>query len=625
MALGKYNTWEDLVAAYNNAQFNNGEDYKQAGNYRYIDGLGNVQGTMRTMGSAEEGNQRDVLSNLISLEANPRDAGMGRIFSADPTSGGIQDQDFVKKNGMDPWMLLPFAAAAGGAMLAGGGTGAAGTATATSGASGTAGAVAGGGGMTAAEELLAANVIPASTAAVPATSAELASMGVGDMFGGAAATTGAATGAATDSAMSMPEYANESAKLAAQSSAVPGTLLDTTLPTVSTSAGITVGNVLDAAKAAGTVYGAVNGGASQVGNATTTTQQIMDPRMDPYVYGQNGLLPRAMAQLDKPQASGLVDFGNGMNNWLGTAGVNTLGGATNAANKLMTSNIDAPTMNAASVGNVPGMTAAQVNAPGQNNVNLQPAYQDMIYGGAGNNPYLTGGIQKGINQSTNAFNNYLTDASRSTQDLLGNIRGGAIVNGAMGSSRQGIAEGRAIGDFTQNIGRAMTQFGQNNTDAAVAAQAGAYDADRNRALSAMSGLSGNQYGVASQNASMQQQANQTNYQGGLQTALTNAGFQQQANANNQSSLLTTNQLNSANQLAGINSNRALLDAAYTYGTNQDGYDLNRLGKVSGLVQPYTGLNGTTQTNQPLYQNRAGNVVAAATGAAGIYNATKDWF
>jgi hypothetical protein len=339
----------------------------------------------------------------------------------------------------------------------------------------------------------------------------------------------------------------------------------------------------------------------------------------------DGFLGRVTGQLDKPQASGLVDFGNGMNNWLGTAGVNTLGGATNAANKLMTSNIDAPTMNAASVANVPGMKAAQVNAPGQNNLNLQPAYQDMIYGEAGANPYLAGGINKAINASNNAFSNYLTDASKSTQDLLGNIRGGAIVNGAMGSSRQGIAEGKAIGDFTQNIGRAMTQFGQNNTDSALATQASAYDADRNRALSAMSGLSGNQYGVASQNASMQQQANQTNYQGGLQAALANAGFQQQANANNQGSLLTTNQLNSANQQAGINSNRALLNDAYSYGTNQDSYDLNKVAKVGGVLSNFTGLGSSQTTSQPLYQNTAANIAGGAVIGSQLSKNAGNWW
>lgn len=364
---------------------------------------------------------------------------------------------------------------------------------------------------------------------------------------------------------------------------------------------------------AGAAAGAI-GGTSKAGDQTVTTRQEIDPRMAQILYGSqgnNGFLSQITGSLNTPQAAGMQNFGSGMDSYLGNWGTDNFMRSQQAAQRLQSSNINAPTMSAASVANVPGMNAAQVQAPSQNNLNLQPAYQDMVYGQAGNNPYLTGAIGKGINQSNNAFGNYLTDATKSTQDMLGSIRGGAIINGAMGSSRQGIAEGNAMNDFTKNITRAATQFGQNNTDAAVAAQAGAYDADRNRALSAMSGLGAQQYGVAQQNAQMQQQANQTNYQGGLQTALTNAGFQQQANANNQSSQLGTNQLNSANQLGGINASSGLLNSAYNMGTNQDSYNLNKVGKVGGLLAPFTGLGGSSTQTQPLYENKTNSILGGA--------------
>lgn len=341
----------------------------------------------------------------------------------------------------------------------------------------------------------------------------------------------------------------------------------------------------------GAALGGVNG-SSQSGNQTITTQQAPDPRMASILYGSNGnngfINNQILSQLTNPQKAGMAGFGNGVDSYLGSSGMNQLQGAFNAAGGLLNSNIGSPTMQ-----------AAQINAPSQNSTNLAPAYQDMVYGQAGANPYLTGAIQKGINQSTNAFNDQISDITKNlTQTVLPSIRSGALVNGAMGGSRQGIAEGRALQDFSTQMGRALSQFGQNNTDAAVGAQAGAYDADRNRALSAMGGLGAQQYGVATQNA----------------------GFQQQANQNNMQSQLDTNRLNSANQIAGINASSDLLNNAYTMGQNNDAYGLNKVGKVSSLLSPYTGLGSSTTQTQPLYENKVGNVLGGATAGLGLWNA-----
>lgn len=275
-----------------------------------------------------------------------------------------------------------------------------------------------------------------------------------------------------------------------------------------------------------------------------------------------GLLGRITGFLDQGQKPGMSTFGTGIDDYLSQFGRSAFDNNVRSADSLRDTTISAP----------------QISAPSQNGLDLAPGYQDMIYGAPGANPFLTGAIGKGINQSTNEFENYLTDATKSTQDLLDSIRGGAIVNGQMGGSRQGIAEGRALSDFGQNVTRAATRFGQNNTDAAVGAQAGAYDADRSRALAAMGGLSGQQYGVASQNAQLKQQ---------------------------------TNQLNSGNKAAGIGLSSGLLGEAYNYGSNNDSYDLNKTGKVSGLLTPFTGLGGGTTQTQPLYQNTGAGLLGGA--------------
>jgi len=371
------------------------------------------------------------------------------------------------------------------------------------------------------------------------------------------------------------------------------------------------------------------GGSQQSGSATQ--QQQLDPRMQAMLYGSQGgtrqlrpgvapiygqptyaedgkmiapgqsnpdsdyittgstpgLLDAVAGMQNQPQKPGMSSFGGLMDGYVGYQGGQDFLASQGAARGLQGSNISAPQM-----------AGAQIKSPSQNNLDLAPAYKDMIYGQAGNNPYLTGAIQKGINQSNNAFGNYTQDATKATQDLLGNIRGGAVMNGQMGGTRQGIAEGRAIGDLTQNLGRAASQFGQNNTDAAVSAQAGAYDADRNRALSAMSGLGAQQYGVAAQQAQLDQQ---------------------RAMANQQAQL-GTNQLNSANTATGIGASSGLLNQAYGYGGNNDTHDLNHLGQVAGILQPFAGFGQSTSS--PLYSNPMGNAVGGATAGLGLYNAYK---
>lgn len=437
---------------------------------------------------------------------------------------------------------------------------------------------------------------------------------------------------------------------------------------------LTPGGIAQAGTAlAGGLLGGV-GAANQPDSRTTTSQNQIDPRMASILYGSagnNGLLNQLVTTGQRPQDAGLALAGQAGSNYVGQNSGYDLGQMRDAAGRLMAGNTAAPTMGAASMARnsmsmpadmqaaiaamTPEMRAAQINAPSQNGTDLSSAYQQMIYGDNANNPYLTGAIQKGINQSNTAFGNMLTDQTKATQGLLGNIRGGAIAAGQYGGSRQGIAEGQALDSFNTNMSRAASQFGQNNTDAAVGAQAGAYDAGKNRALSAMSGLGAQQYGVATNDAQMRQQANQTNYQGALQTNLTNAGFQQQANqtnyaggltqgqanlnsanlagqanagfqqaanSNNLQSQLSTNSLNSANTQAGINATSGLLGSAYNMGQTNDAYDLNKLGRTTGLLAPFTGLNSSTSATQPLYNNTAGNIAGGVTTALGIYNAFK---
>lgn len=452
----------------------------------------------------------------------------------------------------------------------------------------------------------------------------------------------------------------------------------------------------------GAVIGGVasNSAAKKAADAQKQTTQMsidaqkeatkLDSRIDPLIYDKGGIVDRISGLLDVPQNANTNSFNQGINNYMGAGAAGAEGafmGSQQAAQKLQGSSLAAPKMDAATansttmntallrdpskidaamLGKAENMSGASINAPSQNSLDLSGAYKDMIYGEAGNNPYLTGAIQKGINQSSNAFGNMVQDGTQAVQDVLASIRGGAISSGQYGGSRQGLAESRSISDFGKNLTRAASQYGQNNTDAAIAAQAGAYESDRNRALSAMSGLGAQQYGVAQQNAQMQQQAglanmgannafasqnnanqqstnaananaqnqfalqnnanlqntNQFNAAAANQNSMFNAGNQQAANAANMNSQNQTNQLNSQNQVTGIGLSSGLLGQAYGYNQTANNQDLNRIGTVSGLLQPYAGKGSpiSVPNQTPVYNNAIGSAIGGATAGLGLYNA-----
>ncbi len=353
-------------------------------------------------------------------------------------------------------------------------------------------------------------------------------------------------------------------------------------------------------KAGSALIGGLLGGAGSSGpsSSTTTNRVELDPRMAGILYGDGanpGVINRITGLLDDPQNPGMSKFGAGMDAYLGDYGRGEFDNNMRSAAQMRDVRAVAPLTTAAS------MQAARINAPEQNDINLAPAYNDMIYGAPGANPYLEGAIQKGINQGRNAFTDTLTDATRRiTQDVLPSIRSGAVVNGMMGSSRQGIAEGRALEDLNTQVTRAAERFGQGATDTAVAARAGAYDTDQNRRLAAMSGLSGNQFGVATTQAGLDQDANKTN-----------AGFQQQTNLANQGTQMQSNIFDFDRQKAGVGLSSGMLGSAYGYGGDADSYAGDKVGQVAGLLSPFTGLGSTQTSTQPIYRNTGASILGGA--------------
>lgn len=347
--------------------------------------------------------------------------------------------------------------------------------------------------------------------------------------------------------------------------------------------------------AAAGAYSAYKGGkSSSSGSGETTQKQELDPRVQALLYGDGtpgnlGLAAQIANQANTPQSSGVTNFGKGTDSYLNDWGLSNLMSSQQAAQRLQgTSAL------------VPYIQAAQVKGPSQNSLDLRQAYADKIGGDAAQNPYLTQAIQGGLNQSTNTFNQQQRLATRNLQEnILPGIKSNSILSGGYGGSRQGIAEGRAIGDFSQAQQDAINQFGQNNTNAAVGAQASAFDRGQDRSLSALTSLGGQQYGVASQNAAMENQGSLAN----------------------QSAYLQNNQNNTQAQATGIGLSSGLLGQAYGYAQNGNNAGINRLTQVAGALSPFTGLGATTTgtSTTPYYSNAGANALGGAAAGLGLYN------
>jgi hypothetical protein len=351
---------------------------------------------------------------------------------------------------------------------------------------------------------------------------------------------------------------------------------------------------------------ASGGSGSKAGDTTVTTKNEMDPRIAAMLFGDDtnaGLLGRYAGLLDKPQTQGSQLYGQSNDNYVGKFTAGDLETARGGALDLIAGNV-APTMQAAQA------QGARVNAPSQNSMDLTGSYNSLINSDPGANPFLTGAIGKGINQSSNAMGAMQRDSTRNLlENILPSIRSGTRVSGSYGSNREALSQGKALDSFATEQQRAMSQFGQNNTDAAVSAQAGAYDADRNRQLAATQGLGAQQYGVASQNASLAQQNNQFN-----------AGLLHGANQANMGAQLTTNAQNAQNTQAGAGMLTGLLSDAGVQSQNHNAYGINQAGKVNGLLSPYLGqVPGSSTTSQPYYENKTGNAIGGALAGLGIYN------
>lgn len=397
-------------------------------------------------------------------------------------------------------------------------------------------------------------------------------------------------------------------------------------------------------------------------------------------YQQNtGLLGQYTDAMKKPQDWALGNYANNARNYI-TDNAGDMGKIRDGALQQM-QGIQAPTFKTptdapmaertkidmegllgslaggASVKKSGPVGAATVNSPAHGKMDLSQSFKDLIDGPLGANPYLTDKINGDMAQSKNYFDQMQFDSSKNMKEnVLPSIRGGAIASGQYGGSRQGIAEGRALGDLATEQQRAITMFGQNNTNAAAAARSAAYESDSNRKLSATQTLSGQQYGAAMTDASnAQSAANQTasnalaenmlnaqlahqRYMSGAdkstQAYLEQARMDQNTSFANQNALLGignnnlqaqlgTNTLNSQNLQNGMANLGGLMNSNFGTAAAQDQYDLTKMGNGLGVLAPYLAKNATPAQLQPVYNNSGaaalGGALAGAQIGGNLYN------
>lgn len=365
-------------------------------------------------------------------------------------------------------------------------------------------------------------------------------------------------------------------------------------------AGSVVGNMIApgiGGQIGGMLGGAIGGsGSSSAGNLTTTSQNKMDPRADNMLWGsdgKSGLLSQYQGYLNQPQSAALQGYGKAAGDYLNNYGAGNMQQIQGAATNAMTGTGAAlASLPAYAVGN-------QIQAPNQNNIDLTSSYQNL----------LSGGDQTALNNAMNSAVNATNAGFKTNQDnvtnslmrtVLPSIRSNSVLAGQYGGSRQGIAEGNAISDYTNQLTNANSQLAATNSANTTAQAANAYQQGQDRALAATQGLGAQQYNVAGQNAATKNAAEFMNVGNSFDASKFNASTTNAMDAQNKSSALA-----GAGLLGNLSNN------AYNVANNADNYQINRAQQVNGLLSPYLGMNQSQTNSQPLYQNQAGNALGGA--------------
>lgn len=353
--------------------------------------------------------------------------------------------------------------------------------------------------------------------------------------------------------------------------------------------------------AAGSYYSSKNNKeAAEIGS-----QSKLDPRIADIVFGKNndGILSQYQGLLNTPGSDASKNYSSANADYLNAYGGQDMNAIRNSSLGLMTP--DAAPQAGQGFASIPAYAVGnQVDAPAQNNINLTGTFQSMLNGGD------TSALMKSLQAGNALTNEQLRQNQASLTDnlqrnVLPGISGGAIAAGQYGGSRQGIAQGNAISDFTKQLNDSSTQIGLAGSANTASQLANNYEQGQGRALAAAQGLSQQQYTTALQNANTKNAAEFMNVGNSYDDSKYNAGLDQQTKMANLNSQLQTNQQNNAGAVSGSGLLGGLLNQANGGLSSATNYAQG----VNGLMVPY--LSANQSQTQPSYQNTAGNVMGGA--------------
>ena len=179
------------------------------------------------------------------------------------------------------------------------------------------------------------------------------------------------------------------------------------------------------------------------------------------------------------------------------------------------------------------------------------------------------------------------------ENVMPNIRSGAVMAGQYGGNRQGLAEGTAMSRLNTDLAPTLAGLGSS-----------AYESGQNRELATAMGLNQQATDVATGNANRTLAADTTNVG-------TQLGNNQQTMAN--AAQTVGNRLSALNYTAGAN---ALDNQNYTDLMNSvmapSNYDWNNLARFSSIFQPMMGMYPQTSTSANASGNSSSNSTMQGT-------------
>jgi hypothetical protein len=356
-------------------------------------------------------------------------------------------------------------------------------------------------------------------------------------------------------------------------------------------------------------------------NSTSTGTQTKNPWSEvvPYLTGDNGILAKASqlyGQNGTATPAMTQAFGDLVKAGQGNASV----ASTLAAGQTRPGDITFQAANSAPTVGATQVQASTVDPKGAfgalGSIDPTSAFKDLLTGDVSNS-YIADALKANEAGAKATYANLLGDASDNlTRTVLPAIRSGANLSGGYGGSRQGIAEGVAIGDTNKQLTRSADSLAANLAQTNANALSTAYEAAQGRKADAAAGLGGIATNVATGNADRAQSAATGNADRSLVAQTTNA-----------KNAMDTSQFNvgALNDLAKFNTNKNLAvndqrlneaktaadltgqsyDQILTGLTGASNYDASQLGSFADLLTQLAGLGGTINTNETTNETSTG--------------------